>query len=51
MNDSYHFYFNNKVQEFLRIGICVNFAIAEYEESPRRLMLYAPTKGFFLKPE
>lgn len=49
MNDSYHFYFTQGTGIF-KDGICVNLQLPEYEKSPRRLMLYAPTKGFFELP-
>lgn len=49
MNDCYHFYFTQGTGIF-KDGICVNLQLPEYEKSPRRLTLYAPTQGFFELP-
>ena len=49
MNDDYHFYFTQGTGIF-KDGICVELQLPEYEKSPRRLKLYAPTQGFFELP-
>lgn len=49
MDDYYCFYFTQGTGIF-KDGICVNLQLPEYEKSPRRLKLYAPTKGCFELP-
>lgn len=49
MDDYNCFYFTQGTGIF-KDGICVNLQLPEYEKSPRRLKLYAPTKGCFELP-
>lgn len=49
MDDYYCFYFTQGTGIF-KDGICVNLQLPEYEKSPRRLKLYAPTQGCFELP-